>query len=145
MGSCTSQMGELQMIRSRFTHACSLAGIAALLLASVSLPSSAPAQTRATDPGVRGGEPGAGGPLPGLTTAEQAFFEASKEAFEEVDVVADGLGPRFNLDSCDGCHLQPAVGGTSPAVNPQVDMATKDGARNVVPSFIRRDGPHREA
>src|SRR5262245_34062270 len=139
-------MGELQMIRSRLTHACSLAGIAALLLASVSLPGSAPAQTRgATDPGVRGGAAGAGDPLPGLTPAQQLFFEDAKDAFNEVDAVADGLGPRFNLDGCGGCHVQPAAGGSSPAVNPQVDVATKNNAKNVVPSFIRRNGPIREA
>ena len=41
-----------------------------------------------------------------------------------------GLGPRFNLDSCGGCHSQPAIGGTSPAVNPQVAVANKNGASN---------------
>src|SRR5262249_41165629 len=58
---------------------------------------------------------------------------------------ADGLGPRFNLDSCVGCHLQPAPGGSSPAVNPQVTIATAFGANNVVPSFVRPRGPVREA
>jgi CxxC motif-containing protein (DUF1111 family) len=42
------------------------------------------------------------------------------------------------------CHAQPAVGGTSPAVNPQVALATLDGALNSVPSFIRANGPVRE-
>ena len=37
----------------------------------------------------------------------------------------DGLGPTMNLDSCGGCHAQPAAGGTSPAVNPQVALATQ--------------------
>src|SRR5262249_49884858 len=32
----------------------------------------------------------------------------------------EGLGPRFNMTSCASCHAHPAVGGTSPAVNPQV-------------------------
>jgi CxxC motif-containing protein (DUF1111 family) len=65
----------------------------------------------------------------------EAFF-ANTEA---------GLGPRFNLNSCAGCHAQPAVGGTSPAVNPQVEVATLAGARNVVPWFVARNGPVREA
>src|SRR5262249_44790133 len=43
------------------------------------------------------------------------------------------------------CHTQPAVGGTSPAVNPQVAMATAFGAKNTVPSFITLNGPIREA
>ncbi|MBI3471577.1 MAG: thiol oxidoreductase [Candidatus Solibacter usitatus] len=96
------------------------------------------------DPGVRGGPAGAGGPLPGLTTAELAAFNRGKLAFEEADGVDEGLGPRFNLDQCSGCHMQPAVGGTSPAVNPQVAMATKNGALNVLPPFISLSGPVRE-
>ena len=51
----------------------------------------------------------------------------------------------MNLGSCGGCHLQPAVGGTSPPVNPQVAFATLNGAANSVPSFITANGPVREA
>ncbi len=98
-----------------------------------------------TDPGVRGGTPGAGGPLPGLSATELAKFNEFREAFLGVEDVPDGLGPRFNLDSCLGCHIQPAVGGTSPAINPQFEVATKNGARNVVPSFLSINGPVREA
>jgi len=95
-----------------------------------------------TDPGPRGGPAGAGGALAGV---DAGFFDASKDAFEEVDGVVNGLGPRFNLDSCAGCHAQPATGGTSPRVNPQVAVATLDGAKNKVPSFITPNGPVREA
>src|SRR5260221_6881016 len=56
-----------------------------------------------------------------------------------------GLGPRFNLNSCSGCHLQPAVGGSSPAVNPQVAVANLNGATNTVPAFVTLTGPVREA
>jgi CxxC motif-containing protein (DUF1111 family) len=56
-----------------------------------------------------------------------------------------GLGPRFNLDSCAGCHSQPGVGGTSPALNPQVAVATLAGATNAVPWFVTAAGPVREA
>ena len=59
--------------------------------------------------------------------------------------MGDGLGPRFNLNSCGGCHIQGGVGGSSPAVNPQFAMATAMGARNTVPFFIKPDGPAREA
>jgi CxxC motif-containing protein (DUF1111 family) len=65
--------------------------------------------------------------------------------FREEEGVAQGLGPRFNLDSCAGCHSQPAVGGTSPFVNPQVAAATKNGATNKVPFFVHPNGPVREA
>src|SRR6267154_200049 len=85
-----------------------------------------------TDPGVRGGDPGAGGALPGLNDVERGYFDVAKDVFQEVDAGPDGLGPRFNLDSCSGCHSQPTIGGTSPATNPQVAVATLMGANNVV-------------
>src|SRR5512134_591857 len=100
---------------------------------------------RARDPGVRGGMPGAGGPLPGLSSTEQAFFELGLEDFNEAEEVADGLGPTMNLDGCGGCHSHPAVGGTSGPVNPQVEFASKDGGTDRVPPFIAANGPIREA
>src|SRR2546422_7103554 len=99
----------------------------------------------AQDPGVRGGAPGAGGPMAGLSGTESAFFTRSRDTFQEVDGVAQGLGPRMNLDQCSGCHTQPSVGGTSPFVNPQVAFAGKDGGTDFVPSFIASNGPVREA
>jgi CxxC motif-containing protein (DUF1111 family) len=94
---------------------------------------------------VRGGDPGAGGPLQGLSDAEKQFFDGAKDVFGEVDAVPNGLGPRFNLDSCSGCHSHPSVGGTSPPTNPQVAIATAAGAKNTLPSFITASGPVREA
>src|SRR4249920_4208106 len=109
----------------------------------------------ARDPGVRSGPAGAGGILSGLTgTTEERAFGNGREQFGEVQSVQGvqfvpdtelGLGPRFNLDSCAGCHAQPDIGGTSPAINPQVEVAKKEGARNDLPPFIKRDGPVREA
>jgi CxxC motif-containing protein (DUF1111 family) len=104
------------------------------------------------DPGVRGGTPGAGGPFPGLNADETTFFSNALDSFKEIQSVSGnipgedskGLGPTFNGNSCAMCHAQPAVGGTSPAVNPQVALATLDGALNTVPSFIRANGPVRE-
>jgi CxxC motif-containing protein (DUF1111 family) len=101
----------------------------------------------ARDPGVRDdGIAGAGGPITGLTDNELRFFNHGKEDFEETEVVADGLGPRMNLDSCGGCHAQPATGGTSPAVNPQVAFANAatPSQLTAVAAFIRADGPVRE-
>lgn len=144
------------MLRSRVVHVCLFTGIATAVIILTALSGSALAQgpaqvptldfqSSARDPGVRGGAPGAGGHLPGLTAAEIAFFKNGKEDFAEAEGIGDGLGPRFNLDGCGGCHSQPATGGTSPAVNPQVAIATAFGAKNVVPSFIKRNGPIREA
>jgi len=91
------------------------------------------------------GAPGAGDPITGLSATETAFFNAGKDDFAEEDGVPEGLGPTMNLDSCGNCHLQPAVGGTSPAVNPQVEFANKLGATNTLPAFIHANGPVREA
>jgi CxxC motif-containing protein (DUF1111 family) len=97
-----------------------------------------------TDPGVRNGPPGAGGPIPGLTSAQLAAFVNFKNTFNEVESVSTGLGPGFNLNSCSGCHAQPAAGGSSPSVNPQIAMATASGANNTVPHFLSLNGPVRE-
>src|SRR3989441_6949810 len=99
----------------------------------------------AVDPGVRGGPAGAGGPINGLTARQFEFFTDGKADFEEVEGVADGLGPRMNLDSCVGCHAQPATRRTSPFVNPQVAFASKGGGTDRVPFFIMLNGPVREA
>src|SRR3954463_6588039 len=105
-----------------------------------------------TDPGVRGGAAGAGAALSNLGNKESTSFALGSDAFQEVASVTGsvggteaGLGPRFNLDSCAGCHAQPAVGGSAPLVNPQVAVAKNQGASNVLPSFITADGPIREA
>ena len=100
----------------------------------------------ARDPGVRFGPADAGEPIAGLTANELRFFELGKEDFEEREDVADGMGPRMNLDGCGTCHSQPAIGGTSPAVNPQVafaDAATPSQLPAVA-AFIRENGPIRE-
>ena len=104
-----------------------------------------PSGSRSIDPGVRGGAPGAGGPYASLNDEERAFFTAAQGVFTEIDLVPKGLGPRFNLDSCAGCHAAPAVGGSSPATNPQVAVAKANGATNVLPSFITLNSPVREA
>src|SRR5438309_1914841 len=104
-----------------------------------------------TDPNVRGGAAGAGSAFSNLTNKESSFFNTGSVQFQEVQSVTGsvqgteaGLGPRFNLDSCAGCHAQPAIGGSSPSSNPQLLVATKNGAANSVPSFITGDGPVRE-
>lgn len=111
------------------------------------------------DPGPRGGAATAGGGYPGLESNYQAFFNQALARFQEIDSVdgttepGSGLGPTFNGNSCGMCHAQPAVGGSSPGLtspqnpvpNPQVALATLDGATNTVPSFITAEGPVREA
>ena len=78
---------------------------------------------------------------------EVYYFKKGMEDFNEVEKEEDGLGPTMNLDGCGGCHSQPATGGTSPAVNPQVAFAAshKVAVGNAVPSFLSSNGPIREA
>jgi CxxC motif-containing protein (DUF1111 family) len=108
---------------------------------------SATGEDFARDPGVRGGAAGAGGRLDGLTANEIRFFDRGKEDFEEVEEVDEGLGPTMNLAGCGTCHSQPATGGTSPAVNPQVGFANAATPSQfpAVDAFIRANGPVREA
>jgi CxxC motif-containing protein (DUF1111 family) len=151
------------MIKSHLGYKLSLTSIAAMML-SVTATQNALAQSRdrdhhnrhtssssssssssVVDPGVRGGPAGAGGPVGGLTAAEQAFFTAAQARFQVIETVPAGLGPGFNELSCASCHISPAVGGSSPTTNPQVTDANTLGATNVIPSFITANGPIREA
>jgi len=126
----------------------SFAGIVAALMTLCGSASSQPA-TAPVDPGVRGGAAGAGTALKGLTGDETAFFQDGLTRFAEIESVTggqnNGLGPRFNANSCVACHVQPSVGGSSPATNPAIAIATLNGAKNVVPWFIAQNGPIREA
>src|SRR5258708_33049674 len=85
----------------------------------------------------------------GLTADEAAFFQDGLARFAEVEAVTkganNGLGPRFNSNQCLSCHSQPNAGGSSPARNPQLEVATLNGAKNTVPWFITQSGPIREA
>jgi CxxC motif-containing protein (DUF1111 family) len=115
-----------------------------------------------TDPGVRSTTGvNAGKPFASVTANanDLAFFQTGLAQFNEHQTVTGdnlGLGPRFNLDSCGGCHSQPAPGGTSPASNifpnvgpnPQSQVIANgvvNGSFNTIPSFITATGPVREA
>ena len=88
------------------------------------------------DPGVRGGLPGAGGPIAGLKINELALFNEGKKRTAQLESVCDncsdvtlgsdtgqdpnlatltnssGLGAHYNGDQCSVCHQQPAIGGS---------------------------------
>ena len=115
--------------------------IALCAISTVSLAHMANAQT---DPGPRTGPAGAGGPIAGLSNSPTllAAFNNGATAFAETeDVTHNGLGPRFNSNSCVSCHAQPASGGTSPAGNPLLQFAN---SQNTIPSFLHSNGPARE-
>jgi CxxC motif-containing protein (DUF1111 family) len=124
-----------------------------------------PAMTLAqSDPGVRqgpiNGQPGATptspAPLPSVNDEMPRgvleFFQNGLARFQTSETVANsnnvGLGPRFNLDSCSGCHAQPAVGGSSAFTNPEATIIARgvaSSATNVKPAFLALHGPTREA
>src|SRR2546427_1768739 len=52
-----------------------------------------------------------GSPLPRLSAAQRARFEAGRSVFATVFTPATGLGPLCNAVSCASCHEQPVVGG----------------------------------
>ena len=125
--------------------ACTL-GLAAFSGITLAVNPSEPWQPQTVkDPGLRGGPPGAGGPLPGLGAAEIGLFNGGQLRFQDVDAVANGLGPGYNANSCAACHAQPAVGGSTPPINPQVALSNLAGAQNNLPPFITLDGPVRVA
>ena len=114
------------------------------------------------DPGVRSTTGvNAGQPLASISAnaSDLALFNSGLGQFNEHQTVTGdnvGLGPRFNLDSCGGCHSQPAPGGTSPSANvfpnvgpnPQSQVianGTVSSSTNAIPSFVTSTGPVREA
>jgi len=121
----------------------------AILICSLSAVYAVQGQNQAHDPGPRTGTPAAGNAIAGLTSAQLSYFTDGQTRFQEVESVQNGknngLGPSFNSNSCSSCHAQPSVGGTSPSVNPQIAVASAEGATNSVPQFINLTGPVREA
>ena len=132
--------------------------MAVMCLALSAIPDTGKLQAQ-QDPGPRGGAAAAGSSYPTLNANEQTFFNQALLRFQEVNSVSgtiepgNGLGPTFNGNSCAMCHAQPTIGGSGPSLtspqnpvpNPQVALATLDGATNFVPSFITANGPVREA
>jgi CxxC motif-containing protein (DUF1111 family) len=119
-----------------------------------------------SDPGVRPGaindQQGATptSPLPLQSVSQNSpqgsleFFQNGLTRFQDVESVSNsptgnnGLGPRFNLNQCSGCHSQPTIGGSSPASNLQFQVIANgvvNGGTNSIPSFITANGPTREA
>jgi len=129
----------------RFLQLC------AVLLLIASFAGLSLGQFGAKDPGVRAGSSNAGLPLQGLNSDQMAYFTDGQNRFQEVESVTGaitpntGLGPAFNSNQCSSCHVQPAIGGSSPPVNPQIGVANLNGATNVIPPFITLNGPVREA
>jgi CxxC motif-containing protein (DUF1111 family) len=116
------------------------------------------AQNPAKDPGVRAGSVDSGTELASVVgSPADEYFLDGKSRFQEVESVQggnhNGLGPRFNSNSCSSCHAQPSIGGSSPSTtafpfigpNPETQVTTENSLQNPFPSFITIDGPAREA
>src|SRR5215813_11727631 len=129
---------------------------------------------KAKDPGPRANPASTiPNPVPGLNANELALFNESLLRVSELEGSCDtcaqqpqnvppidpdprnpfsplrlvnsaGMGPVFNADQCFICHFQPAIGGSSPAVNPASVIAHRLGGTNVVPSFEDPNGAFRE-
>ncbi len=116
--------------------------MAVLFLAGVAL-----AQT---DPGVQSGSRGTGAALSSVLANDNpgilAAFNDGQTRFQVVEAVSgtanNGLGPRFNANSCSSCHAQPAVGGTGAASNPQAQFISSGVApKDSLPYFVTATGP----
>ncbi len=117
-------------------------GLILAILAAFIVPAIVRAQS---DPGVRpgaiNGQSGATAtsplPLPSVLQNNPAgsleFFQNGLTRFQAVESVSNsptgnnGLGPRFNLNQCSGCHSQPSIGGSSPASNLEFQVITVSG------------------
>ncbi len=132
----------------KLNRAVRVVGLAVLLLTGMSF-----AQT---DPGVQSGSRGTGAALSSVLTDSPSgilsFFTDGQNRFQAVESVSNsptgnnGLGPRFNSNSCSSCHAQPAVGGSGPANNPEFQFPSNGVAPgNTIPSFITATGPTLEA
>lgn len=80
---------------------------------------------------------GLGDPLPGVSSTQQARFAEGREAFSEVEVVADGLGPVFNEASCAACHTTDsnAIGGNTTRVETRFGRVTNNNVFDPLPNF----------
>jgi len=59
--------------------------------------------------------------------ADDQTHQADQETFDEVEGVADGLGPLYNSQSCRECHQNPTSGGASQVTEFRVGHLGPDG------------------
>src|SRR5262249_30446376 len=65
---------------------------------------------------------------------DQATFDANKTIFQDVETVADGLGPIFNENACSACHQNPVTGGISEV------SEFRSGHRDAAGNFVASPG-----
>lgn len=81
-----------------------------------------------------------GDPLPGLAAPDRERFERGRALFARIFTPGEGLGPRFNENSCSACHTFPVDGGTGETAVTKAtrhsgaeacDLLTPGGGENV--------------
>src|SRR3954463_1601791 len=68
-----------------------------------------------------------GTPVPPNTNPVPGDFESDKAIFEVTDVIADGLGPVYNAQSCRECHQNPVSGGVTQIFELRAGHSAADG------------------
>ncbi|MBO0799558.1 MAG: hypothetical protein J2P31_12120, partial [Blastocatellia bacterium] len=131
------------MINTRSIKLIFVMCVACAIVTTLVLGQDSPIQSQIPrDPGIRGGMPGGGQPLPGLQVNEAKMFEEGRFRATELEATCDscsdliagtdtgqdpllititnsaGLGARFNGDQCIVCHSQPALGGSGGFIVP---------------------------
>lgn len=89
----------------------------------------------AAAPPVNPGHPPAPPPLPAPIgfdnasngVADDATHTADLGKFDEIEAIADGLGPLYNAQSCRECHQNPVSGGPSQVLELRVGHRGQDG------------------
>src|SRR5262249_40378121 len=104
VSTCTDPLRRLVMNRS-IKLGIVIATVSILLVMLPSVQKPAQSQSGATE---------APAGFDNLTNGHinQADFDTFRTTFEEVETIADGLGPTFNNTSCAGCHNVPITGGS---------------------------------
>lgn len=105
--------------------------LAAPLIPTILLAAACGVQPRLPDP--LHGDPGS--PLPGLTEDELGRFQAGAAVFARQFTPEEGLGPRFNENSCSACHTFPADGGTGETNIRRISRTLPDGSCDPVPEY----------
>src|SRR5256714_14924694 len=60
-------------------------------------------------------------------TVDDSTHQADQDAFDEVEEIADGLGPLYNAQACRECHQNPTSGGASQITELRVGHMGPDG------------------
>src|SRR3712207_6458785 len=68
-----------------------------------------------------------GTPVPPGVDPVPGDFESDKAIFDVTDVIADGLGPVYNAQSCRECHQNPVSGGVTQIFELRAGHSAADG------------------